>query len=205
MGGEGGSGGLMLIVRIYRLENGVPQNSGIGFFVDAHRILSAFHIYGHLERQNHSTYIAVFNNQCFPITPIRMNCAKDLVLYQSNQPFCPVTITISATEPSIGDMVWIKSIDKEIQTSIFYLFHETSTEIQHNYTCLIDVDLFYTVNPCDEGMSGSIVLNEKSEIVGLYSGNASNVGLLGGAPFGVCIKRNEIFSFLNDEVQLNNN
>jgi hypothetical protein len=189
----------MLIVRIYRLENGVPQNSGIGFFVDAHRILSAFHIYGHLERQDLSTYIAVFNNQCFPITPIRMNCAKDLVLYQSNHLSCPLNITISATELKIGDKVCVKSIEREIITPIFSIIPLVTSIIQFNYTCLLNVDIFYTENPCDPGMSGSIVINEQLEIVGLYSGNASIANLLGGAPFGMCINRNEIVAFINAE------
>jgi hypothetical protein len=189
----------MLIVRIYRLENGVPQNSGIGFFIDAHRILSAFHIYGHLERQNHSTYIAVFNNQCFQITPIRMNCAKDLVLYQCNGLSCPNNIIISDTEVNIGDRVCIKSIEREVITPIFSVMPLITPTIQFNYTCLLNVNIFCTENPCDQGMSGSIVINEQLEIVGLYSGNASNANVHGGAPFGMCINRNEIVSFINSE------
>lgn len=187
----------MLIVRIYRLENGVPQNSGIGFFIDAHRILSAFHVYGHLERQNLSTYIAVHNNQCYPITQLFGNCVKDLVLYQSNELYCPENITISATEPNIADSATVISMDKVVPTSIFSILHTKHKEIHHNYTCLLDVDTFYIVDPCVEGMSGSIVLNEQLEVIGLYTGNASNVNALGGVPFGVCINRNEIVLFLD--------
>jgi hypothetical protein len=187
----------MLIVRIYRLENGVPQNSGIGFFVDANRILSAFHIYGHLDRQNHSTYIAIFDNLCFPITPIRMNCAKDLVLFQCNGLTCPNNITISATEVNIGDIVCVKSIEREIITPIFSIIPLITPTIQFNYTCLLDVNIFCTENPCDQGMSGSIVLNEQLEIVGLYSGYANSIDINNGTLFGMCINRNEIVLFLN--------